>query len=444
MEFEVLKKVYELTQFGLTLLQAKVYVGLLQLGKSSASQIAKTVNMHKAEAYRVLRELEKLELAEASLGRPITFQPVHPRKALTRLLSQLSSKMKSLSAKKRELSLWLSSIPKRSVVEEKEHVRFELISEQAGNKRIASMLKRAKKEFLFVTPVELLGTYISMLDGATLRGLMRRGVKVKGILEVKQFTDRFLNHLMGLVKRYQRVVDLRHSDDLASRLTICDGKELLVGAQVKPGMGERFDLWTNSPSYIAITKRFFDEMWVDSVPMGERVQELKTGEPRELFTVIKNFGAFRDKALEMMNRAEKEMLFISGVRGWRQVAQAGLVEAFTKTLKRGVKAKGIVEVEEENLKDVKKLRKYCELRHLSHLNTRIFVVDGEEMTYGYATEKWTRIWTNSKSFVAAAKEHFQRLWEISSNVDARISELETASLKNPSLAQWMQAASFPV
>ena len=52
------KLLKELTSFGLTGNEAKVYLSLLQLSKASAAEIAKLANIPRQEVYRVLPRLE--------------------------------------------------------------------------------------------------------------------------------------------------------------------------------------------------------------------------------------------------------------------------------------------------------------------------------------------------------------------------------------------------
>ena len=53
-----------LMDLGLTLLQAKAYLALSQLGKATVKTISKTANVARQDVYRVMLALEKLGLAE--------------------------------------------------------------------------------------------------------------------------------------------------------------------------------------------------------------------------------------------------------------------------------------------------------------------------------------------------------------------------------------------
>jgi len=63
-----------LTDLGLTLLQAKTYLALSQLGKATVKTISKTANVARQDVYRVMLALEKLGLAEKIVAKPTMYK----------------------------------------------------------------------------------------------------------------------------------------------------------------------------------------------------------------------------------------------------------------------------------------------------------------------------------------------------------------------------------
>lgn len=100
-----------LVDFGLTLLQARVYVELLKVGKSRASRLSSAMGIIRPEAYRLLRELSVRGLVQKNLGSPSTYTPVPPREALTLLTNKHKARLVELSRKRNDLvrSLSISS-----------------------------------------------------------------------------------------------------------------------------------------------------------------------------------------------------------------------------------------------------------------------------------------------------------------------------------------------
>jgi CheY-like chemotaxis protein/predicted transcriptional regulator len=99
-----------LSEYGLTEVQAKVYYYLLTLGETSSTKVAKQINVHRSEVYRVLRELAEKGLVTEKKGkRPILYTPTAPEDALNIQLEQQSKTLRRLKKEKPKLIAWLNS-----------------------------------------------------------------------------------------------------------------------------------------------------------------------------------------------------------------------------------------------------------------------------------------------------------------------------------------------
>jgi CheY-like chemotaxis protein/predicted transcriptional regulator len=100
----------QLPEYGLTEVQAKVYYHLLTLGRTSSTKVAKQLDVHRSEVYRVLRELaEKGIVTEKKGKRPILYTPTPPEEALNILLQQQAKTLERLKEGKPKLVAWLNS-----------------------------------------------------------------------------------------------------------------------------------------------------------------------------------------------------------------------------------------------------------------------------------------------------------------------------------------------
>jgi CheY-like chemotaxis protein/predicted transcriptional regulator len=100
----------QLPEYGLTEVQAKVYYHLLTLGQTSSTKVAKQLDVHRSEVYRVLRELAEKGLVTEHKGkRPTLFTPTPPEEALDILLQQQAKTLKRLKEGKPKLVAWLNS-----------------------------------------------------------------------------------------------------------------------------------------------------------------------------------------------------------------------------------------------------------------------------------------------------------------------------------------------
>jgi len=99
----------ELSKYGLTEIQARTYYSLLTLGKTSATKVAKEQGVHRAEVYRVLRELKDKRLVTELKGRPSLYSPAPPEEAVNILLIEQEKKIERLRENQQKLVEWLNS-----------------------------------------------------------------------------------------------------------------------------------------------------------------------------------------------------------------------------------------------------------------------------------------------------------------------------------------------
>ena len=98
----------QMVQFGFTELQARVYVANYVLGEASAKQIREICKMHKAEVYRVLKELQDMGVTDQIIAHPVRYRARRPAEVLKSLLLPSIRRMSALSDTKGELLEWLA------------------------------------------------------------------------------------------------------------------------------------------------------------------------------------------------------------------------------------------------------------------------------------------------------------------------------------------------
>jgi CheY-like chemotaxis protein/DNA-binding MarR family transcriptional regulator len=100
----------ELESYGLTPIQAKVYLHLVRLGRTSSIAIARAIGVHRSEIYRVLRELvEKGIASENASDRPAQYEAKPPATALSLLLRQRVEETERIKNQMPKLIRWLDS-----------------------------------------------------------------------------------------------------------------------------------------------------------------------------------------------------------------------------------------------------------------------------------------------------------------------------------------------
>ena len=109
MLFEKLKN--ELSKFGLTANQSKVYLFLEKYGSSTATQVSKTLKVPRTETYHLLTNLQNKGIVSATFQHPIKFSAISLDKAIGVLVNAERERVKSLESQEKNLvELW-SAIP---------------------------------------------------------------------------------------------------------------------------------------------------------------------------------------------------------------------------------------------------------------------------------------------------------------------------------------------
>lgn len=88
-----------LMELGLTDLEAKVYLALVQRGNSKAAEICRLAKITRTDIYRVLSELADLGLVEKTLTKPLLFNSTPLRKGIALLLERREKKTANLKTK---------------------------------------------------------------------------------------------------------------------------------------------------------------------------------------------------------------------------------------------------------------------------------------------------------------------------------------------------------
>jgi sugar-specific transcriptional regulator TrmB len=366
----------ELTDFGLSGNQAKVYLALLQLKKASAREVARLANIPRQEIYRVLPELEKLGMVEVVIDKPTAFLAVNPGKVLSNLIEnkkeKVSKQLEELGEKKRALEDELSKVEGKSAgFARPEPVRFSLISGQRMiNEKIEEMLRNAKSEVLWIAPKLEINRAIIYDRDEALRTCARRNVKVRIITEVDEKNVKEITQL-------SKFCDIRHSQGVTSLATIVDGKELVIGSAVYSSEnltngGLMHELWTNDSGHVTVMKDFFEKVWEISMPAELEISSIRSGKVVQSIAVVQGTEKVKKQLLDSIADVQSKLFILSKVDG----ASVSLVAAQLESLqRRNVSVRWVTVVDSENSDMVEKLAAKIKLRSVRERPISFVVTD---------------------------------------------------------------------
>ena len=274
--------IWKLSDFGLTVNQAKVYLSIVQSGATCVSRISESTRLHRQDIYKMLPKLEEMGLIMKTLGTPSIIEAIPVEKALNRLFStereETNERISRLEANLKELMNALRE--KEAERTREEEARFTLLSTDAEIINMADLLfENTRTEFDLVTNLELITRRMQHFR-ENLKKLSKRGVKIRIIVENLNNED--------LVKRTLEKIK-PDKGDFAAKLVyknrsipyrIIDNKDLWIRRKKLAESGLPAVLWTTGRNIIHFYKENFEKAWNDHHAVSiypERDVEKRTG-----------------------------------------------------------------------------------------------------------------------------------------------------------------------
>ena len=248
-----------LMDFGFTLLQARVYVELLRLGRTRASKLSSALGLVRPEAYRVLHELAAKGVVQKNLGSPSTYSAVAPRDALALLAQKYNDQLSELARKQDMLVKSLSTLGHAADT----HNEGLTLIMGGGNliSRTREMIVRAKHDYVGIRSRFGLKRVIDNGIADAIIAAKKRNLNVRVISEIDASNVKSANYLSCHV-------ELRRARDLLFYMDIVDGAQMVFGPafpltdEEARRLDEReLDLWTSNPNFVRGMHSMFDRLW---------------------------------------------------------------------------------------------------------------------------------------------------------------------------------------
>ncbi len=259
----------DLELIGLSRLQANVYVTLHVLKEAPANTVAEVLQIHRAEAYRILKELIKLGAVEQIISRPARYRAKEPKEALQNLLAPFIQQLSQLKSTKTRIIARLDRLPLLDNGAEFDD-GFELLGAAQALKRMRAMLDKASCEICISAVVS---QYALLLTEPFSRAIDTRKVRARILLN---FDRRDLEAVKRL-KRSERIVR-RYSDKVYSIYLVVDGKEIIFSSAPTLDSREVF-LYTRNLRFIEHYSRSFELLFKDGAPIDKHIQTLARQPP---------------------------------------------------------------------------------------------------------------------------------------------------------------------
>lgn len=273
MEIEEESRLKDLVEFGLTPLQARVYVALLRGGRATSGELAKAMGINRVDAYRALKALEKRGIVQCIVGSVKRYEAIDPATALKIMIEEAEDKLRTIKQKAIVLRSWLESqrysyVPLQ--LEPEPSSTFKIIYGRTVFQRMVNALNNAKKEILRVSsPSGLKVNYVLGIFDVEQRKA-EEGVVIKTIIDIQE-------EILEEVSVYAKFADVRHlpKSGTSLRYVIVDDEHAFIFTNLPtPKPKEHACLYTQNEVIISALKKNFDELWILAQPWKDRAVQM--------------------------------------------------------------------------------------------------------------------------------------------------------------------------
>ena len=255
--FEKLKN--ELSKFGLTANQSKVYLFLEKYGSSTATQVSKTLKVPRTETYHLLTNLQNKGIVSATFQHPIKFSALSLDKAIGVLVNAEKERVKSLESQEKNLvELW-SAIPNFRINQEDiKDGKFQMlqgVNQMTG--KINDMISSAKQSIQILASEK---DFMKFYHTGFLERIKDLKIEPQFISSSSKKTSYiFEGRLKDKVKR----LPLKVKEELC--FIIKDDDELLLFMKNPSESPQNIiAMWTDSYSMVYTLKLLFAYIWSNS------------------------------------------------------------------------------------------------------------------------------------------------------------------------------------
>jgi sugar-specific transcriptional regulator TrmB len=243
---------------GLTLNQAKVYLAILKLEKTTVGQIAKFSKVYREDVYRILPALEHMGLIERLLGKPTEIRATPISDALSFLVSEEEGKFDERLKGMKGIVQRLSVKDWKQPLSNEENIFILIAGKKAVLAKTSGLIRNSLKEVALIADKTRILPALSQFSDEY-KSAIKNGTNVRLLFEgenpdvlIKEKVSKLLGDISVQVKFYGE--PLNH-------FIMSDDKEALITTSKESGLGESPSLWTNNRNLIGVLRTSFESDW---------------------------------------------------------------------------------------------------------------------------------------------------------------------------------------
>ena len=252
-----------LTSLGLTMLQATVYLTLVESGNSTIKDIAKNTGVARQDLYRITSELQELGLIEQIITKPIMYRAIPLKDGVNKLLDDLQKEKTKAQTQAQKLIQRYKNKDDTTKNEIEENQCVLVSGKNAVIVKEKNMFNNAQKNINIITSnkrfTQRLYFFADEPKNTTGQTLKMRVIMNKGEPENYQ------NLVNQVLKSYKGKINFETKyipKPPPTVMAVIDKKEVIIVASPNKGLTDSPALWSNNPSLVEIAHGYFEMMWL--------------------------------------------------------------------------------------------------------------------------------------------------------------------------------------
>lgn len=367
---------------GLTEKESDVYILLSRYSCLRAFEVSKHLRMHKAQAYAILRSLQKKGIVEATLDTPSRFSSVPIKRVLDDFIEAKRREAVLMEREKDEILANWHSI--RPLDFESPQERFAMFQ---GKDRIRSklfeMIDSARKEIqIALTPLDMVRVQNwALLEGLSERLAERPLISLRVLTSVSKENSRIVERFAKIDSGRKAKGEWRHveieSIDTPSTLTKDAEETCILGSPDSHGTSlGQMALWTNSQLITRLTISLFEKMWHTGTPVDQWIGEVEALSTLGTSMTIADPGIAYKRLVDSLRKAKHEIVHvIPSIKILKHERTRSLLEAN----QNATAVRVMCPVGSEVGKSVRTLSKIAEMRDPNVSYLAVVLIDGQHL-----------------------------------------------------------------
>lgn len=249
----------DLTSFGLTTIQAKVFIYLGKYGSKTSPEVCKDLKLPRTETYHILNILSSRGIVETEFSHPTKFSALPIEKAITIMIKSEQTKVSMLEEKEHDIAKLWKQIPSFFTKSDKsENGRFQMLQGASRiHSKMKNMMSTSETDCKIFSGVKDLSRfyYSDLID----------------VFESLTIKKRLIISAAAVVPQIMQEMDISNIRNLPKNIgqnqcfLIKDTSEMLIFLRnASYATNEIFAFWTNSKSLIESINLLFDFSWKNS------------------------------------------------------------------------------------------------------------------------------------------------------------------------------------